>query len=159
MRRLWLFSATYGIPLSVHMEAEGGSVAEMERLLASDRRGTWIWAHCGSYAQPSLLRRLLQAHANLHCDLSARQSARLGRGLQDRAIDDGGRLQPAWRGLIEEFPDRFVLGTDSSSTQISEYVGLIRQWRQILSQLSDQTAPRVAHQNAERILRLPPVTR
>ncbi len=158
MQRLWQFSATYSIPLSVHMDVEGSSVAEMERLLTTDRKGTWIWAHCG-FAHPPLVRRLLQTHANLHCELSLRQSVRLGPGGQEFAVDVGERLKPDWRALLEEFPDRFVLGTDTRSPQISEYVGLIRHWRQILSQLSDQTAPRVAHQNAERILRLPPVTR
>ncbi len=159
MQRLWLLSATYGVPLSVHMEAEGQSVAEMERLLASDRRGTWVWAHCGNSAQPPLVRRLLQVHPNLHCELSRRLSEQLGPGVQAWAIDDTGRLQPPWRALIEQFPDRFVIGTDCSCTQSSTYVAFVRQWRQILAQLSDQTAAKVAHENAERILRLPPTGR
>lgn len=48
MRRLWSLSATYRVPLDVHMDTYDGPVAEMERLLASDRQGTWVWAHAGS---------------------------------------------------------------------------------------------------------------
>lgn len=39
MQRLWALSATYQVPLSVHMDATEESVAEMEQLLVSDRRG------------------------------------------------------------------------------------------------------------------------
>jgi hypothetical protein len=164
MQRLWALSATYQVPLSVHMDATEDSVAEMERLLASDRRGIWIWAHTGTFADTPLLRRLLQAHPNLHCELSARLALRRGaappayllpiREMVNIAGADE-RLRPPWKALLEEFPDRFVIGTDvPASTDI--YRVAIDVWRHILEDIPPETAAMLAHRNAERLLRLAP---
>jgi hypothetical protein len=161
MQRLWALSATYQVPLSVHMDATDDSVAEMERLLASDRRGIWIWAHTGLFAEPSLVRRLLQSHPNLTCELSGRlPTGGIGGpppgvvGIVDavnyRAYD--GRLRPAWKELLEEFPDRFVIGTDPVQPRLTTYALVIGVWRQILGQLTPETAKMLAHGNAERLL-------
>ena len=100
MRRLWTLSAKYDVPLSVHLDATPDSLEQMERVLASDRAGTWIWAHTGwlPVANPSLLRRLLQAHPNLFCELSGRESIR--RIYRGDPIDDDRVLKPAWQALL-----------------------------------------------------------
>jgi predicted TIM-barrel fold metal-dependent hydrolase len=156
MRRLWALSATYGIPLSAHMDATPESIHEMERLLASDRRGTWVWAHTGwlPAADPSMLRRLLGAHPNLFCELSGRESIR--RIYQGDPIDEGGVLKPAWKALLEDLPDRFVIGTDVDPATLKTYAEEIGYWRGILAQLSPAAAVKLAHENAERLLKLPP---
>jgi len=156
MRRLWALSATYGIPLSAHMDATPESIQEMERLLASDRRGTWVWAHTGwlPAADPSMLRRLLRAHPNLFCELSGRESIR--RIYRGDPIDEGGVLKPAWKALLEDLPARFVIGTDVDPATLKTYAEEIGYWRGILAQLSPAAAVKLAHENAERLLKLPP---
>jgi predicted TIM-barrel fold metal-dependent hydrolase len=159
MRRLWELSAKYGVPMSAHMDATPESIQQMERLLASDRRGTWVWAHTGwlPVADPAMLRRLLQAHPNLYCDLSGRESIRqIYRG---DPIDEGGVLKPAWKALLEEYPDRFVIGTDIDPATLKIYAEEIGWWRGILAQLSPTTVAKLAHENAERLLKLPAATR
>jgi predicted TIM-barrel fold metal-dependent hydrolase len=155
MRRLWALSANYGIPLSAHMDATPESIQEMERLLASDRRGTWLWAHTGwlPAADPSMLRRLLAAHPNLFCELSGRESIR--RIYRGDPIDEGGVLKPAWKALLEDLPDRFVIGTDVDPATLKTYAEEIGYWRGILAQLSPATAMKLGHGNAERLLKLP----
>ncbi len=137
MQRLWSLSATYRVPINVHTYSREGLVAEMERLLASDRRGTWVWAHAGE-ARPELVRRLLRLHPNLHMELS------------NRAFDI--MRDPEWKVLLEEFSDRFVLGTDALNFQ--QFVLGIGRWRKVLKQLSPATARKLAHKNAERLLNL-----
>ncbi len=137
MQRLWSLSAAYRVPVNVHTYAREGLVAEMERLLASDRRGTWMWAHAGD-ARPELLRRLLRLHPNLHVELSR------------RAFDI--MRDPEWKVLLEEFSDRFVLGTQAGSLQL--FTVTIGRWRKVLKLLSPATARKLAHQNAERLLNL-----
>jgi predicted TIM-barrel fold metal-dependent hydrolase len=154
MQRLWAMSVAYDVPLSIHMDAEAESVAQMERLLASDRRGTWLWAHTGHYADPGLLRRLLSEHPNLYCELSYRTSASPGR--VTTAMDNGGTLLPAWRELLEAFPDRFVIGTDLSFPSPATYSAHMAMWRRILQQLSPETAAKLAVGNAERLVGLGP---
>jgi predicted TIM-barrel fold metal-dependent hydrolase len=158
MRRLWALSAKYDVPLSVHLDATPDSLEQMERLLGSDRAGTWIWAHTGwlPVANPSLLRRLLQAHPNLFCELSGRESIR--RIYRGDPIDNDRVLKPEWKALLEDFPDRFVIGTDVDPATMAAYAEEIGYWRGILLQLSPPTAAKVAHGNAERLLKLTPVS-
>jgi predicted TIM-barrel fold metal-dependent hydrolase len=155
MRRLWTLSAKYAVPLSVHLDATPDSLEQMERLLASDRAGTWIWAHTGwlPVANPLLLRRLLQAHPNLFCELSGRESIR--RIYRGDPIDDDRVLKPGWKALLEDFPDRFVIGTDVDPATMAAYAEEIGYWRGILAQLSPTAAAKLAHGNAERLLKLP----
>jgi hypothetical protein len=153
LRRLWELSAAYNVPLSVHMDADPVSVAEMRRLLASNPNGTWIWAHSGWYASPALLRELLQAHPNLYLELSFRDEPR-----SFSALSTGGTLTQAWRDLLEELPERFLLGTDLlPPPTAAKYSELIRFWRGVLAQLSPESAALLAHRNAEGLLaRVPP---
>jgi predicted TIM-barrel fold metal-dependent hydrolase len=156
MRRLWALSAQYGVPLSVHLEARGAPIAEMERLLEVTPRGTFIWAHTGFFAEPPLLRRLLQQHPALFCELSWRDERALAQGWRlPIPISEGNQLKTEWKDLLEEFSDRFVIGTDVSTPSPIEYARLVKYWRAILSQLTPETAEKFAHANAERILRLP----
>jgi hypothetical protein len=152
MQRLWSMSAEYGLPLQIHMDGSAESVAGMERLIASDRRGTLLWAHTGHYAEPELVRRLLREHPNLYCELSYRSSISPSRTAI--ALDNNGVLREEWRALIEEFPDRFVVGTDLSVASPAEYTRHIGFWRAIFEQLSPETAVLVAHGNAEGLLDL-----
>jgi len=137
MQRFWSLSAKYRVPLNVDMDPHEKRVTEMERLLASDRRGTWTWAHAGR-AGPALLRRLLRAHPNFNVELSGRAY-----DILDNA---------EWKALLEEFSNRFVLGTDGLNLQ--QFVITIGRWRKVLKQLSPQTAAKLAHENAERLLNL-----
>jgi hypothetical protein len=147
MQRLWSLSGAYDVPLSVHMDADPVSVAEMERLLASDRTGTWIWAHSGWYTTPEQLRRLLDTHPNLYAELSFRDAVR-----SFFPLTEGGRLREGWRQLLEDMPERFLIGTDVLSPVAGEYRQLISYWRGVLAQLTPATAALIAHENGERLL-------
>jgi hypothetical protein len=150
MQRLLSLSARYGVPLSVHMDAEPESVAQMERLLSSNRDSIWLWAHTGHYAEPALLRRLLEEHSNLYCELSYR----IGLSVSRTAIpmDTNGVLKDDWKELIEAFPDRFVIGTDLSVASPASYAAMIAYWRAILLQLSPAAVAPLAHLNAEQLV-------
>lgn len=153
MQRLWALSVAYSVPLSVHMDSDADAVAEMEQLLASDRSGVWIWAHAGlrsavGGADAPLVRRLLERNANLYCELSAR------RGF----LGEDGRFRPdrePWKELLEDFADRFVIGTDAADQTPAGYAEEVRYWRRVLAQLSPEAAAKMAHRTAEHLLRAP----
>ena len=148
MRRLLALSAGYDAPLSVHMDAAPASVEGLRSLLTSNSDGTIIWAHAGWYAEPDLLHDLLATHPNLYIETSFRDELR-----SFFPVSADGVLNAEWRALIEEMPDRFVLGTDLNPPPTPQkYSELISFWRDVLDQLPPETAAMVAQENAERLI-------
>jgi hypothetical protein len=97
------------------------NLAALERLLAHNRGARIVWAHAGSdplgFRSPALSRRLLQRHPNLY--MSLRFPARAGTAGAHwpvwpaaLAFDAAGNISTAWVSLVQEFPDRFVIGGD-----------------------------------------------
>jgi len=148
MRRLLDLAAEYGAPLSVHMDAAPDSVDGLRRLLTSNADGTFIWAHAGWFAEPDLLRELLQSYPNLYIETSFRDELR-----SFFPVTSNGVLLESWRTLLEEMPNRFVIGTDLNPPPTSQkYSELIDFWREVLDQLSPEAAAMIAHENAERLI-------
>ena len=71
-------------------------------------------------------------------------------------IEDGqGNLLPDVAALFEEFPERFMVGTDAAHTPaLQGYVPRIARFRRLLSQLKPETAAKLAYRNAERVFGL-----
>ena len=60
-----------------------------------------LWAHSG-FAEPDAIRPMLAKHKRLWSDLAFRSSH-----------GEGGKADPEWAKLFAEFPDRFMIGTDT----------------------------------------------
>src|SRR5688572_28030027 len=111
-----------------------------ERVFRQDPDARVLWAHAG-FDSPERVREMLRKHKNLWCDLSWRT---------DHAPE--GKLNPDWRKVFLELPDRFLLGTDTPSPQrwyfIPEHARLARLW---LSELPPEAAEAIAWRNGERV--------
>lgn len=135
------------------------NLAGFERLLAYQRGARIIWAHAGSdpllTRVPALQRQLLSRHPNLY--MSLRPGPAKGGPPPAIAFDDGGALKPAWIDLIREFPDRFVLGSDEFHPSFADARRTpgIDGLRLLVERLPAEIRTRVAHENAERLFRLP----
>ncbi len=155
MRRLLSLAAAYHVPLSIHMEAERGSVEELERLLPVDRNGQVIWAHCGFWIEADQLQKLMDRHSNLLCELSHRDDRTHARGFRTAPITERGRrLKPDWKALLENRSERFLIGTDTDN--LSQYPAVTGFYREVLAQLAPEAAARFANGNATRLFRLRP---
>lgn len=170
MFRIVELATRFQLPVNIHAEAEPKVAAAMERLLKAFPGSTLIWSHnCGRQSAEAI-RKLLASYANLYCDLGSMTNARPGGGYGAGwprtmpwtfLVDDvRGQLLPEMKSLFEQFPDRFMVGIDAYF--YSAYVNYpirVTRFRQQLSQLAPATARKIAYENAERVLRLPPVTR
>lgn len=157
VRLLYQVVAKYGAFLTFHMEADSDNIAEMERLLASDRKGRILWNHCGVNSTADQVRPLLARHANLFCELSFRHPPaledRMARRQPTRKIFDSRGPDADWLKLIEDFPDRFLIGTDVESP--FGYGEAIRVARNgLLAYLLPSTTRKVAYENAQRLFGL-----
>ncbi|MCC7276594.1 MAG: amidohydrolase [Alphaproteobacteria bacterium] len=133
VRRMVELARTHGLFLHAHSDADA-----VDRLFRQDPQARILWAHSG-FDRPAGVRAMLQRHRHLWADLAFRS---------DHA--PGGRLDPEWRALLEEFPERFMVGTDTFAPERWHYIGQHARWsRGWLAELPPALAERIAFRNAE----------
>jgi hypothetical protein len=125
------------------------NVAALEVLLAHNRDARIVWAHVGrdttGQMTPDLVRSLVEAHSNLYCQIApAYGPLRSATAI----VDETGTIRPAWLGLLQDHPDRFVLGTDTFYAGTSDDGRLLRQVQDFLAQLPADLALRIGCTNA-----------
>lgn len=121
--------------LFLHVHGDQDAV---ERIFRQDPAARVLWAHAG-FAPPEPVREMLRRQRNLWCDLSFRTD-----------YAPGGKLDPDWRATFLEFPDRFMVGTDTYTAErwpfVVEHARLARKW---LAGLPQDVAERIAWRNGE----------
>ena len=133
MRRVVQLAREYRLFLHSHSDADA-----IERQFAQDPAARILWAHSG-FDTPEKVREMLRKHKNLWCDLAFRS---------DHA--SAGKVDPAWRAVFLEFPDRFMVGTDTFTPERWYYVGEHARWsREWLADLPREVAERIAFRNGE----------
>lgn len=149
VKALFNLAGKYKRPLNIHAQWDSDTAQEVERLAESNRSAWLILAHCGSFATPSQIRGVFERHANVSCDLSARGIPPLqGRNASHAAFDDRSIIG-GWKKMIEDYPDRFVVGSDIPKSW-EEYENIVRAIRfGLLANLSPATAEKVAYKNAQ----------
>ena len=117
-------------------------VDAVERLFKSWPQARILWAHSG-FDRPDTVREMLRKHKQLWCDLAYRT---------DQASNN--KVDAAWRDAFTEFPDRFMVGTDTFTPERWHYIGphaeFSRGW---LADLPAPLAQSIGWRNAEGLLR------
>jgi predicted TIM-barrel fold metal-dependent hydrolase len=132
-RRLVQLAKQHGLYLHAHSDVDA-----VERIFRQDPEARVIWAHSG-FERPEKVREMLRRHHRLWCDLAFRS---------DHGA--GGKVPAEWRAAFLEFPDRFMVGTDTFTPERWHYVVEHAQWsRQWLSDLPGEVAERIAWKNGE----------
>lgn len=132
-RRMVQLARQYKLFLHAHSDADA-----VERIFRQDPQAMVLWAHSG-FDRPDAVRALLQRHPNLWADLAFRN---------DHASQ--GKVDAAWRALFEEFPDRFMVGTDTFTPERWHYIEEHAKWsRGWLADLPVSLAEKIAYKNAE----------
>ena len=149
LKALLDLAGKYNRPLNIHAQWDSDTAQQVERLAASNPRARLILSHCGCFATPSDIRDLFERQANVSCDLSWRGAPPIrGRSAYQAAFDERSILG-GWKELIEDYPDRFVVGVDIAQSW-EEYESIVHAIRSgLLANLSPQTAEKVAHKNAQ----------
>ena len=132
-RRLVQLAKQHGLFLHAHSDSDA-----VERLFRQWPEARILWAHSG-FERPDRVREMLRKHKNLWADLAFRT---------DEA--QGGKVDPEWRKAFLEFPDRFLLGTDTYVPERWHYVPEHAVWaRGWLADLPPDVAERIAWRNGE----------
>lgn len=131
-------------------------LADLEKALSSNRDLNFTLMHMGQLG-PDTVRTLIERHSNLHFHLSmtANVYRRSQRPWAFMFLRDGetGTVQPRWKMLLEEYPDRFLLTFDGVFPWIwRRFIrGDVAEWRAALGTLPSMAADLIAHGNAERL--------
>lgn len=164
-----------GLPMLLHHEAEDALLPELERMLSRHPRAKVIWCHVGrnrdrstwtKISTPDGVRDFLRKYPNLYFDLNQARPGSRHRGtnqvdavLYDSDPGKGGDNQPdaklnaQWQELLEEFPERFVIGTDVNTGRFDSYTRVIETFRRlVLARLSKPAAEAIAFKNAWRLM-------
>ncbi len=132
VRAVVRLAGRYGIFLHAHSDAEA-----VERMFAQDPGIRILWAHSG-FTDPQEIRRMLEKYPNLQADLAFRSE-----------FARGGTLVPAWRSLFLDFPDRFMIGTDTYTPErwyaVEDNAEFSRRW---LADLPAAVAEKIGRANA-----------
>jgi predicted TIM-barrel fold metal-dependent hydrolase len=135
-RRMVALARERGLLLHAHSDADA-----VQRLFAQWPEARVLWAHSG-FDRPDAVRAMLRRHPRLWCDLAYRS---------DQAA--AGKVDPAWREAFEEFPDRFMVGTDTFTPERWHYIGAhARYSREWLAGLPAPLAEAIAWRNARAML-------
>jgi hypothetical protein len=136
-RRMVALARQHQLLLHAHSDVDC-----IERLLRQWPEARVLWAHSG-FDRPEAVREVLRRHPRLWCDLAFRG---------DHAT--GGKVDPAWREAFIEFPDRFMIGTDTFTPERWHYIGEhARYSRGWLADLPAPLAERIGWRNAEDLVR------
>ena len=148
--RLLDLAASRDLPVLVHSNIgaawrqQPDYLFEMESALRLHPNTRVIWAHAGISRRivianhTEILRRMLARYANLAIDLSW--------VLFDQEIAPGGVLDRKWVSLIEEYPGRFVIGSDAVAS-FDQYKPTLSRYCILLNELKPETARKVARDN------------
>jgi len=135
-RRMVELARQHTLMLHAHSDADA-----IERLFRQWPEARILWAHAG-FEPPARVRELLRRHPNLRADLALRT---------DVASD--GKVDREWREAFVEFPDRFMVGTDTFTPERWHFVGEHAAWcRSWLPDLPPEIAERIAWRNAETLI-------
>ena len=133
-------------PLTLHLD--GPRTDDLAALCREFPDAPIIWAHAGTTpprfgggATPGQVRAMLDAHANLHIDMSARAVGWMG----PIAL-------PEWEDVFLAHPGRILFGVDVFQARFFPLVAsAVTEWRGLLGTLPAPVAAQIAHGNAKRL--------
>lgn len=161
MTRVYHLAAKHDLPVMIHSnitskrEKNPLYLAELEEPLRNHPHTRFIWAHAGTsmeihrhqvrmdFILPTL-QRLLGEYPNLYVDLSWSV-------LQPYLLDEQGRPDAQWVALVEQYPERFMLGSDVVG-RFNNLGELMHGFKPFLDALPAQVARKVARDNFLAIL-------
>jgi predicted TIM-barrel fold metal-dependent hydrolase len=158
---LFKLAAEYDVPVLLHTEFSRANYTL--GLCQAYPETRFLWAHAGSMLKPDEVRRVLAGCDNVHAELSARDP---WRHVANKIVDEEERLLPAWRQLILDYKDRFMVGSDpvwpverlnpweepdTGWQELPRFIAFHRRW---LAQLPSDAAEDIRWNNARRFFRV-----
>ncbi len=136
VRNIVKLAHKYKIFLHAHSDAEA-----VDRIFEQNPDARVLWAHSG-FVSPKAIAAMLAKYKNLWTDLAFRSEH-----------SQEGKVPEPWRKVFTDYPDRFVIGTDTYTPERWYYLVDHADWsREWLNDLPDPLADNIAYKNAETLM-------
>jgi hypothetical protein len=148
--QIYELCAKYKAPILLHIDPPNGlAIEKFKEAIESHPNTTFIFAHANAFNSPGNIRELLKTYPNVYADFFA--------GFTAFNPESSNKLKD-FIPVMKEFPDRFVLSTDSGFGLISEEQAIEGMYR-LIDELGDKMiAKMIAHDNLYAIIRDQPAT-
>ncbi|NOV02615.1 amidohydrolase family protein [Paenibacillus sp. LMG 31457] len=142
--------AEFQAPILLHMDPPNGFVIDkLEEALSAHPKTIFIFGHANAYNSPENIKRLLEKHDNIYMDFFA--------GFTVFNLESANRIED-FLPVIRQFPDKFMLSTDSGYGLASEEAAIEAMYR-VLDAIGDPALiKKVAYDNLDAIIRNEPAT-
>lgn len=145
---IYEIAAQYQVPILLHIDPPRGKPMNFLKVALRNHPDTiFIFAHGNVFTTPNYLKSLLAQHDNLYIDFFAGFT---------RYNKQSGHTLAEFIPVMEEYPERFFLGSDSGYE-----IGTDQTYKamyEVIDKLSPSTALKVAYQNYETIIEKQPPT-
>jgi predicted TIM-barrel fold metal-dependent hydrolase len=156
--RLFEYCEKYQFPILFHHNAQSVGyehkavyVDEIREAIDQFPKLQFVWAHAGASSRTAsdenylqLIADLLQRYPNLAVDISWKV-------YDQEILNDDRNPREEYVRLIELHPSKFMIGSDLTGKFEGELEKQMNKYDSLLTQLSEETAQKVASANAERI--------
>lgn len=148
--QIYELCAEYQAPILLHIDPPNGFVIDkLEEALAAHPQTTFIFGHANAYNSPGNIKQLLEKYDNIYMDFFA--------GFTVLNMESSNRIED-FLPVMKQFPDRFMLSTDSGFGLASEDAAVEAMYR-VMDAIGDPALiKKVAYDNLDTILRNEPAT-
>jgi predicted TIM-barrel fold metal-dependent hydrolase len=160
VRRIYELANKHHAFVQFHMQGDDENIKDLERYLDEFPNAKTVLSHClpkqqeVSYYEGKALWKLLPKHSNLYLDLS-RKGSILDHKEAYWWFSTNKGPQEKWLKLIEKFPDRFMVGSDTHAPDENRYDAVMTDFREgLFPYLQPATVKKVAYENAVRVFGL-----
>ncbi|MEN9589323.1 MAG: hypothetical protein RLZZ481_1109 [Pseudomonadota bacterium] len=144
--------------VQIHSEDDADSVDQIKTLAAKYPDVSIILSHCLLTGNVDLIKTLLNQHPNLYCEMSARSKSHYpnldNERIRIRVIYSEDFAKDEWIKLIDAFPTRFMVGTDTYNPNVNFEQNIAEIRKGLLARLQPANIELVAYKNAVRVMRL-----
>jgi len=161
--------AEFQVPITVHQDSGEYKAAYVELERALDHSPNCVFVFHGwwlgqGHLSTSGLERLILQHPNLYVELAGElelsappwtEQTFVGKTSRDPFAYSDGRIREEWRNLFERHPDRFINGFDFFTESAYKFESIkmrVDYWRDLLGQLDQEAAEKIACKNVDDIL-------
>lgn len=151
VQRMYEIANAHNGFIQIHYDKNYRTVNEIIAMARRYPKSLTIVAHCMPKGSPDDMRKIFDAVPNVVCEISgATHIHGIPRIVTPSGINSG------WLQMIENYPDRVMMGTDPCCGLIGRYSEIVQVMRRhALAAMKPETLEKVAYKNALRIFNLP----